>query len=104
MDFKETKEFSSKWDEYRLGEWRRGCLGKTHVTLDTVIPEMPKEILEMPNENKFHQRQAEIDERIKEIGFTLEEKKKQFGEVLDAKKVNLRSDDSAGVVMTKELG
>ena len=26
MEFKETKKFKSKWEEYRLGDWRRPAL------------------------------------------------------------------------------
>jgi len=34
MEFKETKKFKSKWEEYRQGDWRKGS-GKTFVTLET---------------------------------------------------------------------
>lgn len=40
LDFKEKKKFKSKWEEYRFGDWRKGS-GKTFVTLETVIPEVP---------------------------------------------------------------
>ena len=41
MDFKEKRKFKSKWEEYRHGDWRKGS-GKTFVTLETIIPEMPE--------------------------------------------------------------
>lgn len=38
MDFKETKVFKNKWEEYRFGDWRKDGFSKTYVTLETVIP------------------------------------------------------------------
>lgn len=67
MEFKETKKFKSKWEEYRGGDWRRGS-GKTYVTLETVIPEMPDKLLTPPDEASFHKKLLEIEDKIKSIG------------------------------------
>jgi len=40
MEFKEKKKFKSKWEEYHYGDWKKGS-GKTFVTLETLIPDMP---------------------------------------------------------------
>lgn len=77
MEFKETKKFKSKWEEYRLGDWRRGS-GKTFVTLETVIPSMPEKLLTAPDEAAFHKKLQEIEEKIKSIGQDLEDKKQEF--------------------------
>lgn len=77
MEFKETKKFKSKWEEYRLGDWRRGS-GKTFVTLETVIPSMPDKLLTPPDEDAFHKKLKEIEEKIKSIGQDLEDKKQEF--------------------------
>lgn len=81
MEFKETKTFKSKWEEYRVGDWRKGA-GKTFVTLETVIPAMPERLLEAPDEGQFHRKLLEIENKIKDIGTGLEEKKVEFDETL----------------------
>lgn len=101
MDFKEKRKFKSKWEEYRHGDWRKGS-GKTYVTLETEIPGAPDKLLQLPDEAAFHKKQVEVEEKIKEIGHTLEEKKTSFDEILDQKKSHLKAGDT-GVVPTKEL-
>jgi len=56
----------------------------------------------LPDEAAFHKKQVEIEEKIKEIGNTLEEKKTLFEETLDEKKSSQKAGDT-GVVPTKEL-
>jgi len=75
MDFKETKVFKNKWEEYRFGDWRRNGLAKTYVTLDTVIPPLPENPLPPPDEELFHKKLADIESKIKLITKSLEEKK-----------------------------
>lgn len=101
MDFKEKRKYKSKWEEYRHGDWRKGS-GKTYVTLETEIPGQPDKALQLPDEKTFHKKQVEIEEKIKEIGGSLEEKKTSFEEILDQKKSHLKAGDT-GVVPTKEL-
>lgn len=68
MEFKEIKKFNSKWEEFRTGDWRKGN-GKTFITLETLIPDMPTgtELLNQPDETTFHKKQVEIEEKIKEL-------------------------------------
>ena len=54
MEFKETKKFKNKWEEYRFGDWRRDGMSKTYVTLETVIPPLPENPLPPPDEDVFH--------------------------------------------------
>lgn len=81
MEFVEKRKFKSKWEEYRHGDWRRGS-GKTFVTLETAIPEMPEKLLMPPEEKAFVSKQQEIEDKIKEITTGLDEKKTQFDEIL----------------------
>jgi hypothetical protein len=60
MDFKETKKFESKWEEYRYGDWRKDGVSKTYVTLETIIPPLPEKPLNPPDEEAFKKKQAEI--------------------------------------------
>jgi len=66
MDFKEKKTFTCKYLEYKYGDWRKGS-GKTYVTLETVIPEIPENPIIAPDEATFHKKQVEIDEKIKDL-------------------------------------
>ena len=84
MEFVEKKKFKSKWEEYRFGNWRKGS-GKTFVTLETVIPEQPKTLLQPPEEKTFQAKKKEFETKIKEINTGLDEKKTQFEEVLAQK-------------------
>tara|TARA_B110000285_G_C15058578_1_gene581020 strand:- start:250 stop:747 length:498 start_codon:yes stop_codon:yes gene_type:complete len=83
LDFKEKKKFKSKWEEYHHGDWKRGS-GKTYVTLETVIPEAPPAIPE-PAEADYRKKKQDIDDRIKEINDSINEKKSQFDEILEKK-------------------
>lgn len=73
LDFKEKKKYKSKWEEYHYGDWKRGS-GKTFVTLETVIPEAPPAIPE-PAEADYRKKKQDIDDRIKEINDSINEKK-----------------------------
>ena len=73
LDFKEKKKFKSKWEEYHYGDWKRGS-GKTFVTLDTDIPEEPEAIPE-PAESDYRKKKQDIDDRIKEINDSINDKK-----------------------------
>jgi hypothetical protein len=99
MEYVEKRQFKDKWEEYRLGGWRR--TGKTYVTMETIIPAMPAkhQILTAPDEKKFITNRDEIEKKIKDVSATLEEKKTQFEDTLAAKKASLASGngDSAPV-------
>jgi hypothetical protein len=102
LDFVEKRKFKSKWEEYRHGDWRKGS-GKTFVTLETEIPEAPAKTISLPDEAVFQKKQKEVEDRIKEISTSLEEKKSQFDETLNEKRSNLNTDDK-GTVNSKDLG
>ena len=85
MEFKESKKFKSKWQEYRYGDWRRGS-GKTFVTIDTEIPTIPNNKVTLPDEAAFHKKQVEIDAKIKELFKAMGDKSTQFGDLVDQKK------------------
>ena len=63
MDFKETKKYKNKQEEWRHGDWRNAT-GKTYVTLETVIPPMPEKIAERPNEDNFRKKLHDIEAKI----------------------------------------
>jgi hypothetical protein len=75
MDFKETKKFESKWEEYRYGDWRKEGISKTYVTLETIIPPLPEKPLLPPDEEVFKKKQAEISQKIKDIFKNLDDRK-----------------------------
>lgn len=85
FDFKEKKTFKSKWEEYRYGEWRRGT-GKTFVTLETPIPELPEREIAAPDEAAFHKKQVEIENKIKETYKQMDDLKVKFSEGIEQKK------------------
>lgn len=102
MDFKETRKFKSKWEEYRYGDWRRQR-SNTYVTLETVIPDMPAKPLQKPDEDAFQKKLKDIQDKIKEIGKSLDEKKSQFEETLQAK-IHSQKEGEGGQVYSKEIG
>ena len=84
MEFKETRTFKTKAEEFRSGDWRKPQ-GKTYVTLETVIPALPKTIFTKPDQEAFRKKISELDEKIQEINKSLEEKKEHFDETLGKK-------------------
>jgi hypothetical protein len=74
LDFKETRKFKSTWEEYRFGDWRKGS-GKTFVTIDTEIPDLPMKAFEVPDEVAFRKEQVEIEEKVKLMFKGLDERK-----------------------------
>lgn len=53
-DDEEPPKFTSAYEEYRAGYWRRPKKEKVYVTLETVIPALPKNPLEYPDETTYH--------------------------------------------------
>ena len=45
----EPPKFTSAYEEYRAGYWRYPKKEKIYVTLETVIPPLPKKLLEAPD-------------------------------------------------------
>ena len=46
-----------------------------YVTMDTIVPNMPKKPLEEPDDSKYHLQIAEIDEQIEQMNESFKEKK-----------------------------
>ena len=102
MDFKEKRKFKSKWEEYRHGDWRKQR-SNTYVTLETVIPELPSKPLTPPDEETYKKKLKDLEDKIKDIGTTLDEKKVQFDEILSAKIASQKSGEG-GPIHSKEIG
>ena len=53
LPFAPKRKFMSRFGEYQFAEWRfkRNDL---YVTMDTIIPSMPKKLLEEPDDAKYH--------------------------------------------------
>ena len=103
VDFVETKTFKSKYEEFKLGDWRKGS-GKTFVTLETAIPDMPKNPTKEPDEKTFSAKLKEIESKLKDQANFLEEKKEQFDTTLKAKILQQKAGDGQVVPASKEIG
>ena len=55
--------FNSRFTEYQYGEWRRRR-NNLFVTLETVVPDRPKKLLQEPDDAQYHLDVANIDEKI----------------------------------------
>lgn len=64
--FKPKKVYRSKFIEFQVGEWRQ-YRQNLFVTLDTVVPALPKQPLEEPDDAKYHLEVARIDEQIEKM-------------------------------------
>ena len=51
--FVSKRKFMSRFGEYQFGEWRFKRT-EMYVTMDTIIPSMPKKLLEEPDDGKYH--------------------------------------------------
>lgn len=78
----EPPKFTSAYEEYRAGYWRRPKKEKVYVTLETVIPPLPKNPLEYPDETNYHKQQAELDEKIDAINLKIKDLAERFNERL----------------------
>ena len=74
--------FKNKYLEYHHGDWKRGP-AKVFVTLETVIPALPKKPLEKPDEAKFTKAQEAIEKDIKDLRAKMDDQSKKFKEKLD---------------------
>lgn len=81
VEFKETRKFKSKWEEYRKGDWRKQR-SNTYVTLDTVIPALPEKLLVAPDEESYKKKLKDIETKISDISKNLENNKAQFDDLL----------------------
>jgi hypothetical protein len=102
FDIVETRKFENKWEEYRYGKWRKGS-GKTFVTLETVIPEVPKNKIEAPDEAAFHKRQTEIQNKIKDMFKELGDQTEKFSTIVEQKRATNKGQSAleSGNIKTK---
>jgi len=64
--FVPKRTFNSRFTEYQFAEWRRRK-NNLFVTMDTIIPAMPKKPLEEPDDAAYHLEIASIDMKISEL-------------------------------------
>lgn len=75
------------------------------ITLDTQIPDLPKKLLEQPDETTYHKLQAEVDEKIDAINTKVKELGERFTERLQQFKAASRpkkegNEEEAGLALT----
>ena len=80
------------------GDWRKPR-PRIFVTLETEVPVMPKDIIEMPDEIVYHKGQVEVDEKIDALNDKIRELSEKFTEKVQ----NLKDDQSGKGIMSKEL-
>ena len=78
----EIPKFNSAYEEFKAGYWRYPNREKVVITAETVIPEIPKKLLEQPDESTYHKAQAEIDEKIDAVNTKIKELGERFTERL----------------------
>ena len=66
----------SRFGEYQFGEWRYNR-NNLYVTMDTIIPSMPKKFLEEPDDAKYHLQVAAIDDQIDQLNDEFRDMKAQ---------------------------
>ena len=67
------------------------------MTLETEIPELPKNKIEAPDEAAFHKRQVEIDNKIKDLIKDMGDQKDKFTDFLDQKKANRQGQNGPAI-------
>ena len=61
--FVAKRSFNSRFAEYQFAEWRYRR-NKLFVTVDTIVPDMPKTPISEPDDASHHLQIASIDEEI----------------------------------------
>ena len=72
--FESKRKWNSRFAEYQVAQWRF-VKQNLYVTMDTIVPNMPKKPLEEPDDSKYHLQIAEIDEQIEQMNESFKEKK-----------------------------
>lgn len=66
------------------------------ITLETQIPDLPKKLLEQPDEATYHKLQAEVDEKVEAINLKVKDLGERFTERLQQLKAASRANKDAG--------
>ena len=74
VPFVPKRKYNSRYQEYQVAEWRFRK-GNLYVTMDTIVPQMPKEILREPDDSKYHLQSAAVDEQIEKLNEEFKELK-----------------------------
>lgn len=61
--FTARRTFNSRYQEYQFAEWRKRR-NNLFVTIETLVPALPKKPLEEPDDAKYHLEVARLDEQI----------------------------------------
>ena len=64
--FTPKRTFQSRFGEYQFAEWRKRR-NNVFVTIDTIVPPMPKKLLQEPDDSQYHLEVAGIDEQIDKL-------------------------------------
>ena len=65
-EFAPKRTFNSRFTEYQFGEWRRRR-NNLFITVDTIVPEMPKKLHKEPEDTKYHIEVNKIDEEMESL-------------------------------------
>ena len=76
----------SSW-QWRYQNEERPVLEQVTVTLETKIPELPKEILKEPSRDAFNQKMKDLDAEAEQLKITVEENKFKRRQVYEGGKV-----------------
>lgn len=77
--FKSSRTFRSRYQEYVVGEWRRQR-NNLFVTMETIVPPVPKTLREEPDDSKYHLEVARMDAQIEELDGELQDLKAELHE------------------------
>ena len=64
--FTPKRVFNSRFSEYQFAEWKKRR-NNLFVTIETVVPAMPKNKLQEPDDAKYHLEMAKQDEQIEKL-------------------------------------
>ena len=72
--FKHKRIYNSRYAEYMYAAWRQHR-NKLFVTIDTIVPEKPKKMIEEPDDAKFHLKADQLNEQIEKLNEDFKERK-----------------------------
>ena len=72
--FVTKRKYNSRYQEYQVAEWRFKK-GNLYVTMDTIVPSMPKNPLKEPDDSKYHLEVSAIEDQIEKLNEEFKELK-----------------------------